>query len=361
MIKFIHTGDLHLGLQFKTVSFQKEKAFDRRRELWSTFQRIVDYSVKEKADFLFIAGDLFEADYFTLGDIKKVRDILASAEDVNILISAGNHDYLGKNSLYRRVQWSDNVTIFNSNDIEKKVFPELNTNVYGYSWDRVEFRDNKLFIDFPKIDKSMNNILIIHGDVSRESNYLPMSLDVLKGLNMDYIALGHIHKPNIFVNNIAYCGCPEPLDFGEVGPRGIIEGKIENKVVNIQFVPFSKRCFYELRLDLNENLGYLDIINMIHAVEVGTPSKDFYRIKLKGFIQKDINLNDIQKDLEEVFYHLELINETTPDYDLEALEVSNENNIIGLFIKTMKEKNLDDQISKQALYYGLEVLLKDRD
>lgn len=361
MIKFIHTGDLHLGLQFKKVSFDKEKAMDRRRELWSTFQRIVDYNVNEKTDFLFIAGDLFETDYFTLGDIKKVRDILASAEDVNILISAGNHDYLGRNSLYRRVQWSDNVKIFNTNGIDKKVFPELNTNVYGYSWDRVEFRDNKLFIDFPKVDKSMNNILIIHGDISRESNYLPMSLDSLKELDMDYIALGHIHKPNNFEDNIAYCGCPEPLDFGEVGPRGIIEGTIENGITKIQFVPFSKRCFYELDIDLDEELGYLDIVKKIQDAEVGTPSKDFYRIKLKGYVQKDIDLNSLHNDLEDMFYHLELINETTPDYDLETLEKSNRDNIIGLFVKTMKEKNLDDQITKQALYYGLEVLLKDRD
>ena len=59
-------------------------------------------------------------------------------------------------------------------------------------------------------------------------------------------------------------------------------------------------------------------------------------------------------------YHIEIINNTIPDYDLDLLEKSNEENIIGQFIKSMKTKNLEDEINKDALYYGLDVLLKDR-
>ena len=103
IIKFIHTGDIHLGVQFSNVSFSREKAVDRRLEIWSTFQRIVEYSIEEDVDFLFIAGDLFEGDYFTIGDINRVRDILAMANNVNILISAGNHDFIHNKSLYNRV------------------------------------------------------------------------------------------------------------------------------------------------------------------------------------------------------------------------------------------------------------------
>jgi len=248
LIKFIHTGDIHLGLQFNNVSFDKNKAMDRRRELWSTFQRIVEYSKNEGVNFLLIAGDLFEADYFTIGDIKRVRDILAGAKEVNILISAGNHDTISSKSLYNRVEWSNNVTIFSNNGLDYKFFPNLNTKIFGYSWDRLEFKENLLFSEIPIIDESMNNILLIHGDINNESNYLPMSLEELKSLRMDYIALGHIHKPNIYNGNIAYCGSPEPLDFGEIGKRGIIEGTIENGLTKINLLPFSKRCFHEVKI-----------------------------------------------------------------------------------------------------------------
>lgn len=357
MIKFIHTGDIHLGLQFNKVSFHREKADMRRRELWSTFERIVNYSKEEKVDFLLIAGDLFEYDYFTLGDIKRVRDILMTAEDVNILIAAGNHDILSSKSLYNRVEWSANVTIFD-NKLEKKEFPDLNTIIYGYSWDRVEIKDNYLFKDFSQEDNEMNKILLIHGDINKESKYLPLILDDLNQLDMDYVALGHIHKPTIYNDRMAYCGTPEPLDFGELGERGIIQGTIEDGKTNIEFIPFSKRNFYQVDIDIDGGMGYLDILNKIKSIKIGNPRKDFYRIYLKGYIQNDLNISNLSKDIEDYFYHVELYNEAIPDYNLDALEDFHQDNIVGQFIKSMKDKDLNNKKVKEALYIGLEVLLK---
>lgn len=359
MIKFIHTGDIHLGLKFNAASFDREKAMDRRYELWSTFVRIVKYSVEINADFLLIAGDLFERDYFTLADIKRIRDILSEAKDVNVVIVAGNHDYIDSNSLYKKVDWSKNVTIFGSQGLEYKYFEESNTCVYGLSWERPEYRENKVFDEEIKLDSKKNNILLLHGDVSSTSKYLPISLDELRKLYMDYIALGHIHKPQIFQNNIAYCGSPEPLDFGEIGERGFVEGTIENGITEVRFVNFNVRSFREIDIRIKGHMGYMDILSKVRDVE-GDKSRDFYRIYLKGYIQKDSNIEDLHRDLEKEFYHIEIVDETIPDYDLESLQEDNRDNIIGHFIKAMSEKDLENDINKSALYYGLEVLLKDR-
>ncbi|WP_313756048.1 DNA repair exonuclease [Tissierella sp.] len=360
MIKFIHTGDLHLGLRFKNVSFGQEKAIERRRELWSTFERIVNYAKDNEVDFLLIAGDLFEESYFTISDITRVRDTFRTIEDINIIISAGNHDFKGKNSLYNRVEWTKNVTIFNSQEIQRKGFENLNTVIYGYSWDSVEIRENKLFNTLGKVDNTKNNILVLHGDIFNNSNYLPLNIQELKNLNMDYIALGHIHKPQIIYENIAYCGCPEPLDFGELGERGIIEGSIDNKKLGFEFIPFSKRKFLEVEIKINQYMGYPDIINNIRNISVGNREIDFFRINLSGFIQRNIKIEDLNGDLKDDFYHIELIDNTILDYDLEQIERENKDNIIGRFIVSMKEKGLDNPIVKDALYYGLELLLKER-
>lgn len=359
MIKFIHTADVHLGLQFNNVSFNKEKAVVRRRELWSTFERIVKKSKAENMDFLFIAGDLFETKYFTLGDMKRVRDTLSICSNVNVIISAGNHDFIDENSLYNKVEWSPNVTIFGSNGLDKKEFRELNTVVFGYSWDKIEIRENQIIQDL-NIDDDMNKILIIHGEIATESNYFPLDLNSLKGLNMDYIALGHIHKPNIISDNIAYCGSPEPLDFGELGDRGIIIGEINDGNTKIQFIPFSKRRFFKVDIDLDVDMGYLDIINKIKTIDNGLKDLDFYRIHLQGYMQSDVDLTFVKEDLEDNFYHIEIIDNTTLDYDLEALEIANKDNIIGQFIATMKTKGLENEIVKDALYLGLAALLKGR-
>lgn len=363
MIKFIHTGDVHLGLQFNKDSFPKDIATKRRVELWNTFEKIVDKAIQHKVDFLFIAGDLYEEEYFTLGDIKRVRDILSKAADVHILIVAGNHDPLSRNSLYNRIRWPENIDIFSNTGIEKKEFPDKNTCIYGYSWDSAENR-KPILDSLGKLDKNKINILILHGDIGdRDSRYLPLDREELNSLGFDYIGLGHIHKPNIVSPKIAYCGSPEPLHFGEQGEHGIIQGTIDGDSTHIEFIPISSRMFLEKSINLDPSYGYVDIINKIkNCDDKGSLNKNLYRIKLEGIINREIGLDieDMISSLEEYFYYIELIDNTIMDYDIDSLEKENKDNIIGYFIKTMKERNLEDKIIREALYIGLEVLMKGK-
>ncbi len=363
MVTFIHTADLHLGLEFKSVNFNRQKANERRIELWNTFERIVRKAQEDKVDFLLIAGDLFEEEYFTFKDINRVKNTFSQAEDVNIVLVAGNHDTLNKKTLYKAVKWPENVTIFETGTLHKKEFPDKNTHIYGYSWDKAEI-DKDIFAHFPGLDRECINILLIHGDVlSRESKYLPLDKNLLLQLGFDYIALGHIHKPIIFSEKIAYCGSPEPLDFGEVGEHGIIQGKITKEGTNISFIPFSKRIFIEKEIELDETMGYVDIINRIQACDDReNKNKNLYRLILKGIISPtvDLNVKDIEESLKEDFYHIEIVDDTTIDYDLDALAEENKDNIIGYFIEEMKKKDLNNRINKQALYLGLEALLKGK-
>ncbi|MCK9444732.1 MAG: DNA repair exonuclease [Tissierellaceae bacterium] len=358
MVKFIHTGDLHLGLKFHNVSFSKEKAKERRRELWTTFENIVNRAREENVDFLLMAGDLFEGKYFTLGDINRVKDTFKEAENVNILISAGNHDYIEKNSLYNKIHWPKNVHIFGTEGIEKKEFPHLNTIVYGYSWDRPVIRENVLFENIKEqVDETKNSILMIHGDLAASSDYLPLDNKALINLNIDYIALGHIHKPQLFSQNLAYCGCPEPLNFGEIGQRGIIQGTIEEGKTKIELIPISKRRFIEVEVELSEDMGYPQIVEKIAELDLNK-DMDFVRVNLRGYIQREINIKDVERNLEDSFYHLEIVDNTIWDYNLDQLEAEHRDNIIYHFIHKMKEKGVEDPVVKRALYLGLEELLK---
>ena len=56
-IKVVHTGDLHLGMTFKSLG---EKSKLHRRDCQDVFSNIVDLTIKEKANALLIAGDLFD-------------------------------------------------------------------------------------------------------------------------------------------------------------------------------------------------------------------------------------------------------------------------------------------------------------
>lgn len=363
MIKCIHTGDLHLGSQFRNASFDGIYSKQRRLEMWETFERIVDRAIENNIDFLFISGDLYEEKYFTIGDIKRVRDKLGEAKDTNVLISTGNHDPIGENSLYNKIDWPENVHIFHPEGISSIRYEEHNTVIWGYSWDKKE--EKKDLLSEIKIDEKENiNILLIHGDLlNKDSVYLPMDKQLLESKGFDYIALGHIHKPQFITDRICYCGSPEPLDFGETGIHGIIEGTIDNKNLSMSLLPFSKRSFIIKEIYTTELMTYNAILDKIKKVDkLSMRKENLYRVALKGLRDRDIDLNieDLKEVLSDDFYYLELIDETVPDYDLEKLKVENENNIIGLFIEEMSKKDLNDDIIKEALYTGLGILLKEK-
>ena len=56
IIKIIHTGDLHLGMTFKSLG---KKSKLHRLDCQDVFSDIIDLTIKENANALLIAGDLF--------------------------------------------------------------------------------------------------------------------------------------------------------------------------------------------------------------------------------------------------------------------------------------------------------------
>ncbi len=362
-IRCIHTGDLHLGMEFKSASFDKKQANTRRLELWETFNRIIDRCKEIKAHILLIAGDLFEDEYCSVADVKRIDAKLREISDTKVVISAGNHDTLGKRSLYKLIKWGDNVHIFGPNCISKVEFNDINVVIWGLSWDKKLERES-LFDGVKIEDTSKINILLAHGDAfNKDSEYLPINKNALIESDFQYIALGHIHKHQFISENICYCGSPEPLDFGETGSHGIVEGVISKHGAKMTFKPFAKREFIIKETSVDENMSYNEIIDIIKSVDnKENRMKNLYRTIITGTRDSHINIDvkDLKEYLFSEFYYLDIIDKTTPDYDLDKIYKENSNNIIGLFIEEMKKQGLDNEIVRNALYYGLEVLLSEK-
>jgi exonuclease SbcD len=359
MISFIHSGDIHLGTAFKTASFGKTKGEERRKELWSSFEKLIDYAIDKKSDLVILAGDLFEENMFTIRDVNRLKDILAKAKEQKIVIIAGNHDKLNSKSMYNRVKWPENTTILKDSGISKVEFEDLELTLYGYSWTN-KLEDIKELLAQIENKSNHYNILVLHADIGSDSNYLPLNLNQLKALDMDYIALGHIHKPGFLDNNIAYCGSLEPLDFGETGERGFIEGELDEKN-RFHFKAFSKREFYIKELPITADMTLNQITIKIKDLTNGEYEKNFYRVVLKGVMPLYINLEDIELALKEEFYHIELIDKCRRDLDIEQIKKENENNIISKYIDSFNSSELEDEIIRDAFYLGLYALLEGGD
>ena len=355
-IKFIHTADLHLGSTFNNASFPRGIAKRRREDMWDTFFDIVELAKRERVNFLLISGDLFEDRLITIGQVKRINEAFKSIPEINVVISPGNHDYYWDKSPYKKIEWNCNVTLFETRELTKVSFPQLQTNVYGFAW-TTKYIEEPFTFNADELDESQKNILLLHGDVyNKSSQYLPIDKDYLARLPFQYMALGHIHKGEEIQNNMRYPGSPEPLNFGEVGSRGVLLGEMDEDFLHVEFIPLAKRKFIVEEVELSPEMNYEEIVHKLCSFQ---DKQNLYRLHLRGFRDCDINIDQLIEEASSKFYYLEVNDSSKPDYDLGKIYLENKDNIIGMFIEEMKKLDLEEQKNKDALYLGLEALLKE--
>ena len=78
-----------------------------------------------------------------------------------------------------------------SEDISCVEFPQLSLAVYGCSYHSREIKEAKYDNAFAR-KKQRYEILIAHGG---DEKHIPIQRNKIKALGYDYVALGHIHKP----------------------------------------------------------------------------------------------------------------------------------------------------------------------
>lgn len=361
MIKFIHTGDVHLGAQLNYGKYNMILGKDRRDDLLSTFLDIIKLAKEEDVDFIFISGDLYESKFFTLSQLNNILNIMKSADNIKIFIVSGNHDPIMENSIWMSAEIPENVYLFTEQKLKYKEISDKNVRIYGYSWKDYINKDVNLFDDI-SLDKNYKNFLLLHGDLNNPSSeYLPLKLEDLQKSDFDYIALGHIHKSMFYASNICYCGSPEPLDFGETGMHGIIYGEMDSKL-KLTFRDISKGIFINGEVKIDENINYLTLKDMILKRYKNKNKKVFLKLTLTGFIDESnrFDLDILQKDLEQYFEYLEIEDDTTVNFDIETIKASNVGNIVGKFVEKMEKLGLENETNRKALYLGLEALLLKR-
>ena len=132
-MRFIHIADVHLGMQ-PDAGFPWSE--ERGEAIWESFRRIIRLAGRE-TDFLLIAGDLFQRQPL-LRELKEVNDLFASIPETIVVLIAGNHDYVKRESFYRGFDWADNVVMLLSPEPECVEVPKKRTAVYGCSYDKKE-------------------------------------------------------------------------------------------------------------------------------------------------------------------------------------------------------------------------------
>lgn len=347
-MRFIHTGDIHLGA---TPESKKVWAAGRGDEIWSSFERLIKKIKTEPVDLLIIAGDMFHRQPL-LRELKEVDYLFSTIPDTKIVLCAGNHDAIKKGSFYDGFKWSDNVIFLGEKNIEKVEIPELNVCVYGLSYYSTEITEamyDHIIVDRP----DMINILVAHGG---DDKHIPINKKKLAMSGFDYVAMGHIHKPEIDEKyKMAYCGSLEPIDVNDMGDRGYIYGEVDKKGLDLKLVPFAKRIYMDLDFTVTPTATNMEIRHRLSDILEEKGVDNMYRITFNGYRSPDFEIN--YEDIEAIGNVVSIEDVTVPDYDFDELYEDNKDNILGMFIGKFIDKEQLTSLEKKTLYYGTKALL----
>ncbi|MBE7692191.1 exonuclease SbcCD subunit D C-terminal domain-containing protein [Tenacibaculum finnmarkense] len=286
-MKILHTADWHLGHRLHDHSQLEEQTLFLA---W-----IENYISNEKIDLLLISGDIFDTSSPSNQSLTMYYNFLVKLQKTsckNIIITGGNHDSPGTlnapkellNALSIKVvgkateKIADEVFEININD-EKVLIGavpylrdgDIRRAVAGESFDDLTDKYKKalinhyqeIAIESEKINSSnapviaMGHLFATGGSVSdSEQNIYVGTLGHIGASDFptyfDYVALGHLHRPQIVGENdkIRYSGSPNILSFSELNyDKKIIVLEISaNKISNIEDVIVPNfREFYKLK------------------------------------------------------------------------------------------------------------------
>jgi DNA repair exonuclease SbcCD nuclease subunit len=349
-LKVIHIADIHLGAMPHS---DNPWGINREKELWQAFEKIIHIAEDSKADLLLIAGDMFHRQPL-VRELKELNYSFSRLTHTKVVFIAGNHDYIKENSYYKTFSWAKNVYCLQKKECESVYFPELNTEVYGLSYNNYEIRES-LYDKIEVKDKSRVNILLAHGG---DEKHIPFSKANLSSKGFDYIALGHIHIPAILIpDKMAYAGALEPSDVNDEGPHGYMLAQIEKNQSKVSFVKNATREYVTLEIVSDASFTNTKLYQTIEStLKERNQPHNFYKIVIKGY--KD---DDIVYDLEEIYKLGNIVSVSDlsePDYDFDKLLSYYNRNIIGKYIRDMKHENMTE-VEKKALYYGVKAMLDE--
>ena len=232
-VRFIHTGDLHLDSPFAglVTAAPDHVATALREATIQAWNAIVDLALEERVDFVVVAGDVFDRESRTLRGQVRFRDGLArlSAAGIPSFVVAGNHDPQSSWERAVQVAWPPLAHFFGSREVTAIAVrggdDEEIARVYGISFGQADVRENlaRRFRREPGVPVAVG---LLHANVGQDTGhdpYAPCTLEDLRAADMDYWALGHVHRRGVLsaANPAAvYCGNPQGRDPNEGDPRG---------------------------------------------------------------------------------------------------------------------------------------------
>lgn len=271
--RIVHAADLHLGAPFKGLATRgyggggSLPAGLRETLVGATYaalESLVKFCLEVKPHALLLAGDLYNPEGGGLKSLNALKSACQKLEAANVMVLMihGNHDAA---NLQPSWSWPENVHVFRADRVESiPIFLENERLFLGApfaadfpqeAWDNADclaiihgishikgkVTDN-LAIRLaehsqkiipaqppePRLEDAWK-IGLLHCAVGEKASdgekaYAPCSIDDLRRADVDYWALGHIHKQGMVTHSPLawYPGNSQGMHINETGPKGCL-------------------------------------------------------------------------------------------------------------------------------------------
>lgn len=228
---FVHAADFHLDSPFLGLSGlsegQSQVIEELREATFNAFQSVVDLCLRERVDFLLVAGDVYDGADRSLKAQLRFRDGLRRLSEAGIraFIVHGNHDPL--DGWADAIQMPSGVHEFGS-ELASVAFEKAGKSVariHGISYPTRKI-GNRFGLGFQRSGDEPFQIGLFHcnaGGDTRHDPYAPRTVSELVESQLDYWALGHIHESVVLHSAepfIGYPGNTQGRHINEPGSRG---------------------------------------------------------------------------------------------------------------------------------------------
>lgn len=260
-MKLIHTSDWHFGMPVGTSSYHDCQEF--------FLEQLYDLIRRENVGAVICAGDVYDssvANAQAIGLFNDAAEKLCAGLGVPFIVIAGNHDGAARLAAHRELLRASGLHISGRltrdiapvllDDGKVAVYPipffgrEEVTALFPERADDIRSQETAMEVVCDHIRQTMDagrkNIVAAHAMIvsaelsdsdrsARVGQATAVSKDVFRGF--DYVALGHIHKPQIIAPGIRYCGSPIKYSFGseETQEKGVV--LLDTDTMTETFVP----------------------------------------------------------------------------------------------------------------------------
>ncbi len=406
MIKFIHTADIHFGMENYGKIDPKTGIHSRLLDFEKVFNYCIDHAIKNEVDFFLFSGDAYKTTTPTPTQQKLFLRCMLRLYNAKIpvVIVVGNHDNPLSFGKAHSLDVFSNLPLEGFYVIDKPKTIRLQTksgpvNIVGIPWatrntismsekhilknsseitQYISEAVGNIITSFAqKLDTSIPAVLAAHITVSSgifsgsekravygtDPTLLPSQLAIQP---FDYVGLGHLHRyqdlnPNGYPA-VVYSGSLERIDFGErKEEKGFCLVTIEEKdKTTHKFIKTPIRPFIQIEVKLNEQDSQTEqLLNEIkkHNLEDAI-------IKIKYHVPKNkkdtVDLQKIQRACSKALYIVSItpIHITQTREKRSDLKVSmNFNKLLGAYLDgkpELKEKKQTLLKKASALYEELE-------